>query len=222
MGFKIAIDGPVGSGKSSVAKALSRRLGYIYIDTGAMYRAVGYNMLCLGIDLAERGKIISRLGETDIKIRHVDGEQRIFLNGSDVTQMIRSQAVSNAASKVAAYPEVREKLVALQRQLAKEENIVMDGRDIGSFVLPDAELKIYLDADPKVRAGRRFDQLAPFDPSLCFENVLKETIERDKYDMGREHSPLIKADDAFVILTDELTLDEVVELIYNKAESRGA
>ena len=214
MGFQIAIDGPVGSGKSSVSRELARRLGFAHIDTGAMYRAAGLFATRRGAGLFDEAAVSALLPEISISVNHCDGVQLIFLNGEDVSREIRTQAASNAASKVSAFPAVREKLVELQRRLAEKTDVVMDGRDIGTHVLPDADLKIYLDAPPEIRAERRFKELLPANPELSLEAVIKETVERDDFDSNREHSPLRRAPGAVLINVGGMSLAGVVDEIY--------
>ena len=223
MGFKIAIDGPAGAGKSTVAKRTAAEEGFIYVDTGAMYRAVALNLLRNGADLCDEEDCRRFLPETEVTIRHdEEGTQQVILNGEDVSRVIRTQEVSDAASRTSAYPAVREKLLMLQRSLAEEADGLMDGRDIGTVILPDAELKIFLTADARVRAKRRFDELTAAGQECVFDDILKEIIERDERDMNREISPLRQAEDAVVVDTSYMGIDEVVarirELIRERRE----
>ncbi|MBQ6680128.1 MAG: (d)CMP kinase [Lachnospiraceae bacterium] len=223
MGFKIAIDGPAGAGKSTVAKRTAAEEGFIYVDTGAMYRAVALNLLRNGADLCDEEDCRRFLPETEVTIRHdEEGTQQVILNGEDVSRVIRTQEVSDAASRTSAYPAVREKLLMLQRSLAEEADVLMDGRDIGTVILPDAELKIFLTADARVRAKRRFDELTAAGQECVFDDILKEIIERDERDMNREISPLRQAEDAVVVDTSYMGIDEVVarirELIRERRE----
>jgi cytidylate kinase len=212
----IAIDGPCGSGKSTVAKMVAEKLGYLHVDTGAMYRAVAYYCLTAGISLTDEKKIAEVIKdkiEITLK-RNENNEQRLFLNGdNDITDLIRTQQIAEGTSVVAKIKEVREKLTEMQRKLAKNDNVVMDGRDIGSFVLKDANLKIYLDASVETRAKRRMNELLNRKIDADFETVKKETEIRDLRDSTREHSPLIKASDAKVIDTSDMDIDEVVKYI---------
>ena len=221
MGFKIAIDGPAGAGKSTVAKRTAAEEGFIYVDTGAMYRAVALNLLRNGADLCDEEDCRRFLPETEVTIRHdEEGTQQVILNGEDVSRVIRTQEVSDAASRTSAYPAVREKLLMLQRSLAEEADVLMDGRDIGTVILPDAELKIFLTADARVRAKRRFDELTAAGQECVFDDILKEIIERDERDMNREISPLRQAEDAVVVDTSYMGIDEVVARIRELIKER--
>ena len=219
--YNIAIDGPAGAGKSSIAKALSKKLGFIYIDTGAMYRAVALFFLENGIKDSSDNEIDKLLDELDINIKYTDGEQRVFLNNVDVSDKLRQEEIGKLASRFSAVKSVREKLVALQRKLAKKENVIMDGRDIGTVVLPNADLKIYLSAGSKVRAKRRYLELIEkgFDKTALDEKAIEnEIIKRDEADMNREISPLKKAEDAYYMDTSDMTFDEVVSKILDMVE----
>ena len=210
----IAIDGPAGAGKSSIAKALSKRLGYIYIDTGAMYRAVALFFLENNVADGTDSRIESLLDKLEISIKYEDGAQKVILNGEDVTGKLRLEEIGKLASKFSAIGSVREKLVALQRKLAQKENVVMDGRDIGTVVLPNADLKIYLSASSKVRAKRRYlELLEKGQTDLDINDIEDEIIKRDEADMNREISPLKQADDAYYLDSSDMTLDEVVSKI---------
>ena len=219
--YNIAIDGPAGAGKSSIAKALSRKLGFVYIDTGAMYRAVALFFLENGIKDSSDNEIDKLLDKLDINIKYTDGEQRVFLNNVDVSDKLRQEEIGKLASRFSALKSVREKLVALQRKLAKKENVIMDGRDIGTVVLPNADLKIYLSAGSKVRAKRRYLELIEkgFDRAALDEKAIEnEIIKRDEADMNREISPLKKAEDAYCLDTSDMTFDEVVSKILDMVE----
>lgn len=210
----IAIDGPAGAGKSSIAKALSKRLGYIYIDTGAMYRAVALFFVENNISDGTDSRIESLLEKLEISIKYEDGAQKVILNGEDVTDKLRLEEIGKLASKFSAIGSVREKLVALQRKLAQKENVVMDGRDIGTVVLPNANLKIYLSASSKVRAKRRYlELLEKGHTDLDINEIEDEIIKRDEADMNREISPLKQADDAYYLDSSDMTLEEVVSKI---------
>ena len=210
----IAIDGPAGAGKSSIAKALSKRLGYIYIDTGAMYRAVALFFLENNVADGTDSRIESLLDKLEISIKYEDGAQKVILNGEDVTGKLRLEEIGKLASKFSAIGSVREKLVALQRKLAQKENVVMDGRDIGTVVLPNADLKIYLSASSKVRAKRRYlELLEKGHTDLDINDIEDEIIQRDEADMNREISPLKQADDAYYLDSSDMTLEEVVSKI---------
>ena len=210
----IAIDGPAGAGKSSIAKALSKRLGYIYIDTGAMYRAVAFFFVENNVSDGTDSRIESLLEKLEISIKYEDGAQKVILNGEDVTGKLRLEEIGKLASKFSAIGSVREKLVALQRKLAQKENVVMDGRDIGTVVLPNADLKIYLSASSKVRAKRRYlELLEKGHTDLDINEIEDEIIKRDEADMNREISPLKQADDAYYLDSSDMTLEEVVSKI---------
>ncbi len=219
--YNIAIDGPAGAGKSSIAKALSKKLGFVYIDTGAMYRAVALFFLENGIKDSSDNEIDKLLDKLDINIKYTDGEQRVFLNNVDVSDKLRQEEIGKLASRFSALKSVREKLVALQRKLAKKENVIMDGRDIGTVVLPNADLKIYLSAGSKVRAKRRYLELIEkgFDSAALDEKAIEnEIIKRDEADMNREISPLKKAEDAYCLDTSDMTFNEVVSKILDMVE----
>ena len=210
----IAIDGPAGAGKSSIAKALSKRLGYIYIDTGAMYRAVALFFVENNVSDGTDSRIESLLEKLEISIKYEDGAQKVILNGEDVTGKLRLEEIGKLASKFSAIGSVREKLVALQRKLAQKENVVMDGRDIGTVVLPNADLKIYLSASSKVRAKRRYlELLEKGHTDLDINEIEDEIIKRDEADMNREISPLKQAEDAYYLDSSDMTLEEVVSKI---------
>ena len=211
MSINIAIDGPAGAGKSTIAKMVAKKLGYIYVDTGAMYRAMALFIMRQGIDPSDSVTISKECNNADISIKYADGAQVVLLNGENVNGLIRTEEVGNMASSTSVNPDVRKKLVDLQRILAKKENVVMDGRDIGTVVLPDAKVKIYLTASSKVRAERRFLELKAKGIEADIETIEKDIIERDYRDMNREISPLKKADDAILIDSSEMTIDEVVE-----------
>ena len=213
---KVAIDGPAGAGKSSIAKSAARALGWIYIDTGAMYRAAGLNALRCGIDIKSNpADAYGTVENLDIRIEFLDGEQHIFIGDEDVSGKIRTPEVSVAASDISAIPEVRVKLVDLQRKLAEDKNVIMDGRDIGTHVFPDAEVKIFLTASPEVRAMRRYKELCEKGDNSSYEEVLKSVIERDKNDTTRAASPLRPADDAVILDTSELDFGESVNAVLN-------
>ena len=211
MSFNIAIDGPAGAGKSTIAKMLAKELGYVYVDTGAMYRALAYYFLTNQIDINDPGAVAAAVENADVTIRYTDGQQQVILNGENVNGMIRQEAVGNAASVTSAYPTVRAKLMELQRRLAAEENVIMDGRDIGTVVLPKADLKIYLTASSAVRAKRRYDELTAKGASCDLSEIEKDIIDRDYRDMHRETAPLKQAEDAILLDSSALTIDEVVE-----------
>ena len=220
--FKIAIDGPSGAGKSTIAKTVAKKLGFVYIDTGAMYRAAALSCIRNGIKIKENPEeAIKIVNNISIDIDYIDGTQRIFLNGEDVSDKIRTPEISMGASDVSAIGEVRKKLVALQRELAGTKNVIMDGRDIGTHVLPDAEVKIFLTASPKIRAERRYKELLEKGMDVTYDKVLADIIDRDEQDRTRAASPLRQADDAVLLDTSDLTFDEsvaaVLELIKKKS-----
>ncbi len=214
--FSIAIDGPSGAGKSTIARALAKSLGAMYLDTGAMYRAFGLYMLRRGA-ASDPAAIAACVDDVDITVDYVDGAQRIFLGGEDVSAAIREPEVSMAASNVSAVPEVRGRMVALQRKIAEGHSVVMDGRDIGTVVLPNATLKVFLTASPEERARRRCLELEEKGISEPYEKVLKEMIERDYQDTHRAASPLRQARDARHVDSSDLTLDETVAVIRDMA-----
>ncbi len=213
MGIDIAIDGPAGAGKSTIAKAIAKRMGFIYVDTGALYRAVGLYILEQGISIHDKESVTGVLPEIDVDLEYRDGEQRVLVSGADVTSRLRTQEVGEAASVTSAYPEVRDKLLELQRTLADKYDVVMDGRDIGTVVLPDADLKIYLTADSRIRARRRCDELTAKGEKAVFSEILKEVEERDYRDMHRETAPLKKAEDAVEVDTSYMNVQEVEDCI---------
>ena len=209
----VAIDGPVGAGKSTIARTAAKRLGFVYCDTGALYRAVGLYCLRNGTDMGDSSAIAARLPEITVEIRLVDGVQRVFLNGSDVSEEIRLPEVSMAASTVSAVPEVRAALLDLQRGIAEKNNVIMDGRDIGTVVLPNADVKIFLTAKPEIRAKRRFDELVSKGMDVVFEDVLEDLQKRDYNDSHRAAAPLKQAEDAVLADTSELDFEQSVELV---------
>ncbi len=215
--FSIAIDGPAGAGKSTMAKALARELGAMYLDTGAMYRAFGLYMLRRNA-VNDADAVARCVDEADIDVRFVDGAQRLYLSGEDVTQAIREPEVSMAASTVSAVPQVRERMVALQRKIAEGQNVVMDGRDIGTKVLPNATLKIYLTASAEERARRRCRELEEKGMPEPYEQVLQDMIRRDYQDTHRAASPLQPAEDSVHVDSSRLTIDETVALMKKLAE----
>ena len=218
--YSIAIDGPAGSGKSTVAKEIAKKLGILYVDTGAMYRTVGLYCIKNGIDLQQQSHIVSALKKIDMKIELSDGMQMIFLNGENVTQKIRTQEAGKAASAVAAILPVREKLVEIQRNLAKGHSVIMDGRDIGTNVLPDAAVKIYLNASVEQRTKRRCYELAMMGKTWDKKQIEQQIIQRDESDMNRKYNPLKKAEDAIEIDTSFMSIEEVVFKILNIVEEK--
>ncbi len=221
MSVNIAIDGPAGAGKSTIAKLLAKRLGYLYVDTGAMYRALALYMVEGSITLSDEEAVVAALPQVRVTLAHLDGEQHVYLNDRDVSKDIRKEEIGNAASAISGYPAVREKLLSLQRDLAKAKDCIMDGRDIGSFVLPDAQVKIYLTASSGTRAKRRYDELAAKGESPDLARIEEDIIKRDEQDKNRSISPLIVADDAVVVDSSELSIDQVVERITEIAAEKG-
>ena len=207
----IAIDGPAGAGKSSIARRIAGRLGYIYVDTGALYRAIGLHVLRGGADPAKEESVRPFLDGLRVSLKFVGGEQRVFLNGEDVSQEIRTAPVSRAASQVSAIPAVRAFLLSLQRDIAGENDVVMDGRDIGTVVLPNAPIKIFLTASPEERARRRYEQMRKKGMEADYSQVLQDMKMRDYSDSHREISPLVRADDALLVDTTGNTLEQSVE-----------
>lgn len=222
MSFNVAIDGPAGAGKSTIAKAVAKKLNLIYVDTGAMYRAMALFMVRENVDLQDKSAIIEKCKDADITIRYEDGVQVVLLNGENVNAYLRTEAVGNAASAVSVIPEVRQKLVELQKALASGNDCIMDGRDIGTCVLPNAQLKIYLTADSMVRAKRRYDELVAKGESADLQKIKADIEERDYRDMNRETSPLKKAEDAVLVDSSYMTVEEVIDTIMRMCvERRG-
>ena len=216
----VAIDGPSGAGKSTVARAAAAKLGYVYVDTGAMYRSIGLAVCRRGIAGEDTAGIIATLPEITIQLTYQDGAQRVLLNGEDVSEAIRTPEISYYASKVSAVPEVRQFLLETQRSMAKNSSILMDGRDIGTAVLPNAPLKVYLTASAHVRALRRWKELTEKGQTADLAKIEEDINERDYQDMHREHSPLVQAEDAVLVDSSEMTINEVVEKILSLARER--
>lgn len=217
--INVAIDGPAGAGKSTIAKAAAKELGFIYVDTGALYRAVAYNAVKNGVIDDEQG-IISMLDDTKVELKYVEGVQSVYLNGEDVSGFIRTPEISMVASKVSAIPQVREFLLNLQREIAKTNNVIMDGRDIATVVLPDAEVKIFLFASPECRAERRYKELVEKGENVSFDDVLKDVNQRDYQDSHREIAPLKPSEESIMADTSELTLQESIDLIVNTIKEK--
>lgn len=213
MSFNIAIDGPAGAGKSTIARAAARSLGFLYVDTGAMYRAIALYLLRQNIDIADTAAMKDAMEKITIKITYSKGEQQIILNGENVTKELRQESVGNMASKSSAVPMVREKLLQLQRDLADENDVIMDGRDIGTFVLPNADVKVYLTASVEERANRRYRELMEKGESADLHVIMEDIRTRDFQDMNRAIAPLKKAEDAVVIDSSQMTIEEVMEKI---------
>ncbi len=213
MTHQIAIDGPAGAGKSTIAKKVAKELGFIYVDTGAMYRAMALFFIRQNVKPEEKEKVETLCRQAKITICYKDGQQLVLLNGEDVTGLIRQEEVGNMASATSAIPQVRAQLLSLQQDLANSENVVMDGRDIGTVVLPDAQVKIYLTASAKVRAARRCLELTQRGEAADEAVIEAQIIERDQRDMNREISPLRQAQDAVLVDSSEMNIEEVVEKI---------
>ena len=211
MSVNIAIDGPAGAGKSTLARKAAEKLGYIYVDTGALYRTVGLYSIRKGYDTKDAEKVISTLVDIDIRLGFTDEGQRVYLNGEDVSDAIRTPEASMGASNVSAIPKVREFLFDLQKEIARNNDCLMDGRDIGTVVLPDAQVKIFLTASPETRAKRRYDELVLKGSDVTFQEVLDDLIKRDYQDTHREIAPLKAADDAEILDTSPLTFDESLD-----------
>lgn len=218
--INVAIDGPAGAGKSSISRCAAQKLGYIYVDTGALYRTVGLKFSLCGADTSLDCDIERILADTSVDIKFSNGEQRVFLDGSDVSDDIRTPQASMMASAVSAKPQVRAFLLEMQRKLARENNVLMDGRDIGTVVLPDATVKIYLTASAQVRANRRLKELLEKGEKVTFKEVYDDMVKRDYNDMHREIAPLKKAEDAVVADTSDCSFDESVELVLKIVRER--
>lgn len=221
MSFNIAIDGPAGAGKSTIAKRLAKELGFIYVDTGAMYRAMALYFLRSGIAKEDEAAISKAAREVDVTIRYENGEQQVLLNGENVNGLIRKEEVGNTASVTSAYGEVRKKLVELQQQLAEQADVIMDGRDIGTVVLPKAQVKIYLTASVETRAKRRYDELAEKGQNCELKEIEQDIADRDYRDMHREISPLKQAEDAVLVDSSHMGIEEVVETIKSIYKERS-
>ncbi|MCD7922560.1 MAG: (d)CMP kinase [Clostridiales bacterium] len=221
MSFNIAIDGPAGAGKSTIAKALAGKLSFLYVDTGAMYRAMACFFLTHGIPADDESALRAACADIYISLAYADGAQRVLLNGTDISDQIRREEVGNMASATSGYPFVREKLLRLQQDLAKENDVIMDGRDIGTCVLPDAQLKIYLTASVRTRAKRRYQELEAKGQDCDLEEIEKDIEARDYRDMHREIAPLKAAADAITVDSSEMSIEEVVREIYGLARKAG-
>ena len=213
MGYNVAIDGPSGAGKSTIAKLVAKEKGYIYVDTGAMYRALAVYFLEKGIAPEDRAGIIAAAGEAEVSIRYEEGVQQVYLNGENISSKLRAEEVGNMASKTSIIPEVRERLLELQRSLAREKDVIMDGRDIGTYILPGADVKIYLTASVETRARRRYEELIEKGAACDYQEIAKDIQERDERDMNREVAPLRQAADAVMVDSSDMTIAEVVEKI---------
>lgn len=211
--MNVAIDGPAGAGKSTIAKLCAKKMNLVYVDTGAMYRAVALYLLESGIDVNDPSEVADKCTGADVDIKYEDGIQNVYLNGINVTGRLREEAVGNTASVTSAVPEVRKQIFALQRGLAERGGVIMDGRDIGTVVMPDADVKIYLTASSEVRARRRVLELEAKGEKPDFEEVKRDIEERDYRDMHREISPLKQADDAVLVDTSDMSIEEVTDRI---------
>nr|WP_288555223.1 (d)CMP kinase [uncultured Mediterraneibacter sp.] len=213
MGYNVAIDGPAGAGKSTIAKRVAKEKGFIYVDTGAMYRGMAIYFLEQKISPDEKEEIAKACQNAEVSIAYENGEQQIYLNGKNVTALLRKEEVGKMASISSAIPEVRQKLLSLQRNLAKEKDVVMDGRDIGTNILPDADVKVYLTASSRTRANRRYLELREKNVECNLDEIESEIIARDERDMNREIAPLKQAEDAILIDSSDLSIEEVTEKI---------
>lgn len=218
--ISIAIDGPAGAGKSTIAKALAEKIGYVYVDTGALYRAIGVKFLKSGYDTDLNCDIDSVLAQTNIAIKFISGLQHVILDGTDVTNDIRTPKASMMASAVSAKPAVRTFLLEMQRKLARENNVIMDGRDIGTVVLPNADIKIFLTANAEIRAKRRYKELLEKGKNVEYEDVLSDMIKRDYNDSHREIAPLKPAEDSILADTSDKNLEQSIELLYSIVQDK--
>lgn len=218
MSFQIAIDGPAGAGKSTIARKVAKAKGFIYVDTGAMYRAMAYYLLTKKVDPLDAGAIERNCQGADITIRYEEGEQIVLLNGENVNGVIRNEEVGNMASASSPNPKVRERLTLLQKELARTNNVVMDGRDIGTCVLPNADVKVYLTASVGVRARRRYDEMSRKGIACDLSQIEKDIMIRDEQDMTRKIAPLKQAEDAVLVDSSYMTIEEVAETILNLAD----
>lgn len=213
MGYNVAIDGPAGAGKSTIAKLVAKEKGYIYVDTGAMYRGLAIHFLDKGIQPQEAEKVIEACKDAEVTIAYEDTVQHVYLNGKDISSRLRNEEVGNMASVTSAIPEVRKKLLELQQNLAKTQNVIMDGRDIGTCVLPHADVKVYLTASVETRAKRRYQELQEKGEDCNLEEIAHDIEERDRRDMTREIAPLKQAEDAVLVDSSDMTIAEVVKTI---------
>ena len=213
MGYSVAVDGPAGAGKSTIAKLVAKEKGYSYVDTGAMYRGMAIHFLKKGIQPEDTAAIIAACADAEVTIAYENGIQQVYLNGENITDMLRTEEVGNMASRTSDIPEVRAKLLELQRSLAREKDVIMDGRDIGTNILPNADVKIYLTASVETRAKRRYTELTEKGIACDYDEIAKDIKERDERDMSRETAPLRKAEDAVLVDSSEMSIEEVVERI---------
>ena len=220
MAFNVAIDGPAGAGKSTIAKSVAAEMNFIYVDTGAMYRAIGLYLIRNGIRAEDNEQISARCKEAQVSIQYVDGKQVVLLNGEDVNPYIRTEEVGNMASASSANPAVRAQLLDLQRDLAAKNDVIMDGRDIGTNILPNAQVKIYLTASIEVRAKRRYNELVAKGVDCDLKEIEKDIAERDERDMNREIAPLKQAEDAIFLDTSDMNIEEVKNAIIDLIRSK--
>jgi len=222
MGFNIAVDGPAGAGKSTIAKLVAKKRNLIYVDTGAMYRAIALYLLRMGVDINDDEAVIKECVNADITIKYEDGAQVVYLNGENVNAFLRTEEVGNAASKTSVLAPLRAHLLSLQQNMAKTNDCIMDGRDIGTCVLPNADVKIYLTASSAVRAKRRYDELTAKGEVCDLDKIKADIEERDYRDMNRETAPLKQAEDAVLVDSSYMTIEEVVEEIIKISERKRA
>lgn len=220
MGINVALDGPSGAGKSTIAKAVAKKLKYVYVDTGAMYRSIAYYVISKGCNLEKANEYVNLLSDIKVELCYVDEVQHVVLNGEDVSDKIRTPEISMGASKVSAVPEVRAHLLGMQKEIAEKNNIIMDGRDIGTVVLPNADVKIFMTATAEERANRRYKELSEKGDKSTYDDVLADIKQRDYNDIHRDIAPLKKADDAIEVDTTTLSLEESVEAIYKVIEEK--
>lgn len=218
--ISVAIDGPSGAGKSSISKTAAKKLGFIHVDTGALYRALAYTAIKNSVNLGDEISLENLLKTTNVKIKHADGIQSVFVNDENVTGKIRTEEVSMGASNISKIPIIRDFLLGLQREIASENNVIMDGRDIGTVVLPNADVKIFLTASPEKRAERRYKELLEKDEKIEYNDIIKDIIKRDYQDEHREIAPLKAAEDSVVVDTSDLSFDESVQKIIEVIEAK--
>ena len=223
MHYCVALDGPAGAGKSTVAKTVAKNLEILYVDTGALYRSLALFAINNNVSCSDEENVLKILDKANVELKYVNKVQRVFLNNEDVSEKIRTPEISMGASDISAIPAVRQFLLDLQRKIARENSVIMDGRDIGTVILPDAEVKIFITASAEIRAKRRYDELIEKGQDVVYEDVLKDVIERDYNDSHRKIAPLKQADDAVLLDTSSLSLDEsidaVIEIINNKIKA---
>lgn len=213
MGYNVAIDGPAGAGKSTIAKRVAKEMGFIYVDTGAMYRALAVYFIKMGLQPNETEKIAQSCKNAEVTLQYENGMQQVYLNGGNVTDQLRTEAVGNMASITSAIPEVRAQLLELQREMARTNDVVMDGRDIGTNILPNADVKVYLTASVETRARRRYLELLEKGQTCDFTEIARDIEDRDARDMSREIAPLRQAEDAVLVDSSDMSIDEVTEAI---------